>query len=204
VRIGPERGEVFERRLTPSREEVRDWIRSLPAPAAVTYDAGPSGFGLARYLIGAGIDCVMAAPSKLQRPSGDRVKTDTRDARHLARLLHPGQVVAVTIPSIEREAARDLVRAREDCRADLMTARHRLSKLLLRQGIFYYGGQPWTGKHELWPRTQRFDTVGLQQVLRCFDDFARRSYAAAVHRVTRPGATLLLSCFSDANPVGEE
>jgi transposase len=158
-----ETGEVFQRRLTPSREEVRDWIRSLPAPAVVVYEAGPTGFGLARYLIDAGIDCVVAAPSKLQRPSGDRVKTDARDARHLARLLHLGEIVAVAIPSIEQEAARDLVRAREDCRGDLMTARHRLSKLLLRQGIVYYGGRAWTGKHELWLRTQRFATPGLQQ-----------------------------------------
>jgi transposase len=64
------------------------------------------------------IECVVAAPSKLQRPSGDRVKTDARDARHLARLLHLGEIVAVAIPSIEQEAARDLVRAREDCRGD--------------------------------------------------------------------------------------
>ena len=149
--------------LTPSREEVRDWIGSLPAPAAVVYEAGPTGFGLARYLIDAGIECVVAAPSKLQRPSGDRVKTDARDARHLARLLHLGEVVAVAIPGVEQEAARDLVRAREDCRGDLMTARHRLSKLLLRQGIVYYGGRAWTGKHELWLRTHRFATPGLQQ-----------------------------------------
>ena len=115
-------GEVFERRLTPSHEEICNWIRSLPAPAAVAYEAGPTGFGLARCLIGAGIDCVVAAPSKLQRPAGDRVKTDARDARHLARLLHLGQVAEVTIPSIEQEAARDLVRAREDCRGDLMSA----------------------------------------------------------------------------------
>ena len=65
--------------------------------------------------------CLVAAPSKLQRPSGDRVKTDARDAAHLARLLHLGQIVEVTIPSVEQEAARDLVRAREDCRGDLMT-----------------------------------------------------------------------------------
>ena len=71
-----ETGEVFQRRLTPSREEVGDWIRSLPAPAVVVYEAGPTGFGLARYLIDAGIECVVAAPSKLQRPSEDRVKTD--------------------------------------------------------------------------------------------------------------------------------
>ena len=158
-----ETGEIFQRRLTPSREEVCDWSRSLPAPAVVVYEAGPTGFGLARYLIDAGIECVVAAPSKLQRPSGDRVKTDARDARHLARLLHLGEIVAVAIPTVEQEAARDLVRAREDCRGDLMTARHRVSKLLLRQGIVYYGGRAWTGKHELWLRTQRFDTPGLQQ-----------------------------------------
>ena len=129
----------------------------------VVYEAGPTGFGLARYLIDAGIECAVAAPSKLQRPLGDRVKTDARDARHLARLLHLGEIVAVAIPTVEQEAARDMVRARADCRGDLMSARHRVSKLLLRQGIVYYGGRAWTGKHELWLRTQRFDTPGLQQ-----------------------------------------
>jgi transposase len=82
---------------------------------------------------------------------------------HLARLLNLGEIVAVTIPSIEQEAARDLVRAREDCRGDLMSARHRLSKLLVRQGIVYSGGKTWTGKHELWLRRQRFVTPGLQE-----------------------------------------
>ena len=71
----------------------------LPAPVAVTYEAGPTGFGLARALICAGVDCRVAAPSKLQRPSGDRVTTDARDAAHLARLLHLGQIVEVAIPS---------------------------------------------------------------------------------------------------------
>ena len=134
----------------------------LPGPVAATYEAGPTGFGLARALIAAGIDCSVAAPSKLQRPSGDRVKTDARDARHLARLLHLGQIAEVTIPGIEQEAARDFVRAREDCRGDLMSARHRVSKLLLRQGIVYYGGKAWTAKHEQWLRRHRFDTPALQ------------------------------------------
>ena len=92
---------------------------------------------------------MVAAPSKLQSPAGDRVKTDRRDARHLARLLHLNEIVAVTVPSVTQEAARDLVRAREATRKDLMSARHRVSKLLLRQGIVYYGGRAWTGKHEL-------------------------------------------------------
>jgi len=157
-----ETGEVFERRLTPNHQEILEWIRSLPGRAAVTYEAGPTGFGLARFLLGAGIVCLVAAPSKLQRPSGDRVKTDTRDARHLARLLHLGEIVSVTIPSVEQEAARDLVRAREDVRGDLMAARHRISKLLLRQGIVYSGGKAWTGKHQVWLRTHMFTVPGLQ------------------------------------------
>ncbi len=155
-------GEVVERRLIPDHREILEWIVGLPAPVIVTYEAGPTGFGLARALEAAGIDCVVAAPSKLQRPSGDRVKTDVRDARHLARLLHLGEVTAVTVPSVEQEAARDLVRAREDCRGDLMAARHRLSKLLLRQGIVYYGGNAWTTRHEAWLRTHRFQARGLQ------------------------------------------
>ena len=76
-------GEVFERRLTPDHGEIREWIGSLPGPVAVVYEAGPTGYGLARSLLSTGINCVVAAPSKLQRPSGDRVKTDARDARHL-------------------------------------------------------------------------------------------------------------------------
>ncbi len=68
----------------------------------------------------------------------------------------------MTIPTARQEAARDLVRAREDCRGDLMTARHRISKLLLRQGIVYSGGKAWTGRHEIWLRGQRFDNPALQ------------------------------------------
>ena len=155
-------GEVFERRLTPNHQDVLEWLRTLPGRVAVTYEAGPTGFGLARFLIAAGVVCLVAAPSKLQRPSGDRIKTDARDAAHLARLLHLGQIVEVAIPSAEQEAARDLVRAREDCRGDLMSARHRVSKLLLRQGIIYSGGRTWTGKHEVWLRGQRFGAAPLQ------------------------------------------
>jgi transposase len=152
---------LFERRLTPDHGDIAGWVRSLPGPVAVTYEAGPTGFGLARFLTGQGITCLVAAPSKLQRPSGDRVKTDVRDARHLARLLHLGEIVAVTVPSVEREAARDLVRAREDVRGDLMAARHRLSKLLLRQGIVYRGGKAWTANHDRWLQAQTFTLPSL-------------------------------------------
>src|SRR3954467_6631394 len=134
-------GELFERRLSPDHREIADWVRSLPGPVAVTYEAGPTGFGLARFLIGHGIACLVAAPSKLQRPVGDRVKTDVRDARHLARLLHLAQIVEVTIPSAEQEAARDLVRAREDCRGDLMSSRHRVSNCFCARGSCIQAGE---------------------------------------------------------------
>jgi len=148
--------------MTAAHDEIIEWVRSLPGPASAVYEAGPTGFGLARAFTAAGIDCQVLAPSKLIRPSGDRVKTDARDARHLARLLHLGDVVAVAVPSVAQEAARDLVRAREDCRGDLMSVRHRISKLLLRQGIVYYGGEAWTGKHEQWLRQQRLENFGQQ------------------------------------------
>jgi transposase len=151
-------GELVQARLSPSHEQIQGWLAGLPGPVAVTYEAGPTGFGLARVLDAAGIRCVVAAPSKLQRPAGNRVKTDAKDAVHLARLLRLDEITAVTIPTVAAEAARDLVRAREDCRGDLMRARHRLSKLLLRQGIVYAGGQAWTGAHELWLRRQWFDS----------------------------------------------
>jgi transposase len=155
-------GEVFRKRLTPCHEHIREWLRALPGPVAVAYEAGPTGFGLARTLAADGIRCVVAAPSKLQRPCGDRVKTDARDAMHLARLLRMDELTPVALPTPEQEAARDLVRAREDCRGDLMRARHRLSKLLLRQGIIYSGGRAWTGGHDAWLRRQRFDNRATQ------------------------------------------
>jgi transposase len=147
-------GELIQAKLTPSHEHIRSWILDLPGPVAVTYEAGPTGFGLHRHLSAAGIRCEVAAPSKLQKPSGDRVKTDARDAVHLARLLRLDEITAVAIPAAAQEAARDLVRAREDCRGDLMRARHRLSKLLLRHGIVYYDGDAWTGKHDAWLRRE--------------------------------------------------
>jgi transposase len=155
-------GELFQTKLTPSHEHVRSWLDGLPGPVAVAYEAGPTGFGLFRSLTAAGIRCEVVAPSKLQRPSGDRVKTDAKDAIHLARLLRLDEFTPVSIPTVEEENARDLVRAREDCRGDLMGARHRLSKLLLRQGIVYSGGQAWTGAHDAWLRRQRFDSAALQ------------------------------------------
>jgi transposase len=100
-----------------------------------------------------GVECVVAAPSKIPRASGDRVKTDRRDAEHLVRLLLAGKLHPVRIPGDEEEALRDLVRAREQVRVDLMRSRHRLSKLLLRHGIRFDDGRAWTDRHRQWLAT---------------------------------------------------
>lgn len=157
-------GELIRARLCPEVDSVLGWLAGLPGPCRVVYEAGPTGFGLARALSAAGIDCVVAAPSKLHRPAGDRVKTDARDAMLLARLLRLDEITAVRVPTLEQESARDLVRAREDARGDLMRARHRLSKLLLRHGIVYCGGKAWTGTHDAWLRRQglRLPTTALR------------------------------------------
>ena len=161
--IDTKTGELFKERLVPKDEVVLDWLRRLPGPVAVAYEAGPTGFGLSRAVTSAGIRCVVAAPSKLVRPSGDRVKTDARDALLLARLLRNDDLTPVRVPSITQEAARDLVRAREDVRGDLMRSRHRVTKLLLRHGDLYCGGGAWTGRHLHWLNQQRFAQPGTQQ-----------------------------------------
>lgn len=155
-------GEVFKTTLVAANDEVIQWLRQLPGPVATTYEAGPTGFGLYRALTAQGIRCEVAAPSKLTRPSGDRVKTDAKDALLLAQLLQVGQITSVRVPSVSQEAARDLVRAREDVRGDLMRARHRVSKLLLRHGHVYYSGKAWTGAHDAWLHRIRFDQYGTR------------------------------------------
>ena len=146
-----ESGELVVRRLPGTTRELVEFLVGLPGPTRVAYEAGPTGFGLARALESAGVGCVIAAPGKIERPATDRVKTDRRDAERLLRLLMIGGLHAVRVPSIEEEALRDLVRAREDVRGDLMRARHRLSKLLLRHDVRFDGpGNAWTAHHRRW------------------------------------------------------
>ncbi|MDO5699724.1 MAG: transposase [Dermatophilus congolensis] len=144
-------GELVERAVSPRPECVVAFVEEIAGehgPVLVTYEAGPTGYGLARALHAAGYRVQVAAPSKLLRPVGDRVKTDRRDAVLLARLARNDDIVPVAVPSIAAESARDLSRAREDARGALMSARHRLSKLLLRHGHVYEGGTAWTTAHE--------------------------------------------------------
>jgi transposase len=144
-------GEMRTRRLPGATCEVVAFCATLPGPTKVAYEAGPTGYGLARALHAAGIGCVVAAPGKIERPAQDRVKTDQRDAERVLRLLMIDGLHAVRVPGSEEEALRDLVRAREALRADLMRARQRLSKLLLRHDIIYEDTpSAWTARHRAW------------------------------------------------------
>ena len=146
-----ESGELVVRRLPGATIDVVQFCAGLPGPVRVAYEAGPTGFGLARALEAAGVGCVVAAPGKIERPASDRVKTDRRDAERLLRLLMIGGLRPVRVPTSTEEALRDLVRAREDVRGDLMRARHRLSKLLLRHDVRFDGtAGAWTTHHRAW------------------------------------------------------
>ena len=103
------------------------------------YEAGPCGFGIARRLKQLGVECDVVAPSMTPKRSGDRVKTDKRDARKLARLLRAGELTAVYIPEATDEAMRDLCRARTDAVDDRRRSRYRLKGFLLRHGYRYQG-----------------------------------------------------------------
>jgi transposase len=154
-------GEVRSCSAPLATTELIAWLRAQGEAVSVAYEAGPTGYVLARACEAARIPCLVAAPSKIAAAPGDRVKTDRRDALRLAKLLRLGELTAVRVPSPSEEAARDLVRAREDARSDLMRARHRLSKLLLRQGLVWEG-TTWTVAHERWLAAQRFEERGLR------------------------------------------
>ena len=108
-------------------------------PITCCYEAGPCGFELQRALAGHHIPCDVIAPALIPRRPGDRIKTDRRDASQLAILSRAGALTPIHIPTEQEEAARDLLRCREDIRADLLRARHRLSKFLLRHAASHRG-----------------------------------------------------------------
>ena len=146
--------------LPYDEEAVERVLRRWPG-VRCCYEAGPTGFGLYRQLIGRGIDCSVVAPGLVPQRPGDRIKTDPRDARKLARLLAGGLLEPIHVPSRELEAARDLVRAREDARLDRMRDRHRLSKFCLRHGRVLPTSS-WTVMRRKWLGEQRFEFAAQQ------------------------------------------
>jgi transposase len=156
--LDPAVGELRVCKLRMPPVEVVSFLAGLGAGVRAVYEAGPTGFGLARAARERGIDVRVAAPGSIPKGAGDRVKTDRRDAARMVRLLAAGELSFAFVPSVEDECFRDLVRSIEDVRGDLMRARHRLSKFQLRRGERYPGpGHAWTSRHMSWLRSRTFD-----------------------------------------------
>jgi transposase len=172
-----ETGEVRSFRLPGDAQEAAAFCSGLARPVRATYEAGPTGYGLARELQRRGIECIVCAPGKIPRAPSERVKTDRRDAEHLVRLLLAGKLHPVRVPGPAEEALRDLVRAREDVRVDLMRARHRLSKLLLRHGV-RFEDRAWTERHARWLAAVELEHAAAQATLLDY----RGAVDALVHR----------------------
>src|SRR6266581_6917335 len=153
--------ELLEERTLPHDEEAVERVLRRWPGVRCCYEAGPTGFGLYRHLVERGIECAVVAPGLVPQRPGDRVKTDPRDACKLARLYAGGLLEPIYVPSPEFEAARDLVRAREDARLDRMRDRHRLSKFCLRHGRLL-PTSAWTVSRRRWLAEQRFAFAAQQ------------------------------------------
>ncbi len=181
-----------------------------PGTVHVAYEAGPTGYGLYRALEAAGIPCVVVAPSKTPIVSGDRVKTDRRDAAKLARFLRLGELVPVTPPGEEVEALRDVVRAREDAVHAQRRARQQLSSFLLRHDRKWSEKTAWTQGHVDWIRSQRFHSEAQQRVLEDYvqevERQTQRLSEASEHVETLAPKTqpcaLLYQCLQSMRGVG--
>ena len=164
--------------------KLRSRLRRLgrPEELRIAYEAGPTGYGLHRRLTQDGFDCRVVAPSLTPKLSSDQVKTDRRDALKLARFLRSGDLTAIYVPTPADEALRDLFRARQDAKRAQLSARHQLSKFLLRHDLPWRGGKcHWTLSHLEWIAKLRFDEPALQ--LTCTD---------YLHEVERLGSRIAL------------
>jgi len=141
---------VFLGEIGTRQTDLDKLLRRLRAktPALVfAYEAGPTGYGVHRYLTGQGVECQVIAPSMIPKKPGDKVKTDRRNAVDLARLLRSGDLTRVYVPTVEDEALRDLCRARDAARLTLKNAKLRLKAFLLRLGLHYVGRADWNAAH---------------------------------------------------------
>ncbi len=137
-------------------------------PVRCCYEAGPCGFELQRFMAAHHVPCEVIAPALIPRRPGDRIKTDRRDAGQLAVLYRANALTPIHIPTESEEAARDLLRCREDIRADLLRARHRLSKFLLRHGRRFTATKAWTKRYDAWLRAHTWAIPALDQTHRAY------------------------------------
>lgn len=163
--LRPDAADPELREIPNTPEHVRRLVTRLMRDGAVKacYEAGVSGYDLYRRLVALGVACEVIAPALTPRRPGQRVKTDRRDAAKLVRLFRAGELTAIHVPDETEEAARDLIRCRDDVRRDVLRWRHRVLKLLARHGRTYLAGKNWSQAHWRWIRSQQFDRPPLQR-----------------------------------------
>jgi len=181
----------LEWRIANEAQAIRKMLKRVaglaPGDVRYCYEAGPCGYALQRQIISwSDASCMLVAPSLIPRKPGERIKTDRRDARKLAQLFRAGLLSEVQPLTEQDEAARDLSRAREDLREDLVRARHRLGKFLLRRAItFTPGKRAWTLAHRRWLDSLRFDnpadSVVAADYLLAIDQIEQRIKSLLVH-----------------------
>lgn len=163
-----------------NRDSLLKLLKKLQKPGRqlrFCYESGPCGYEIYRYLTARGISCVVAATSLIPTKAGDKVKTDKRDAKKLARLFRSGELTPVWVPDEAQEALRDLVRSREDSVRDLQRKRHQLGKFLLRLGIHPpQGVRNWSAKHLKWLEALKIELSAHQVVL---NDYRNAMFQAA-------------------------
>lgn len=168
--------------ISHTPEAIRKLVKKLGKPEnlKVCYEAGPTGYPLYRMFMSMGIECDVIAPSLIPQKPGERVKTDKRDAMSLAGLFRAGELTSIYVPSEEDEALRDLVRAREDVKEDILRIKHRITKLLLRYGIRspQKVGKNWSAKYREWIYTVKFEyrpvRIAFQEYLQILHEAEQR------------------------------
>ncbi len=159
-------------------DKVIHKLQSTGRTLHVVYEAGPCGYAIYRHLTAKQIDCAVSAPSMTPKKSGDRVKTDRRDAISLARLHRAGELTAVYVPKEDDEAMRDLSRAREDAKRAETKARQQLQALLLRHNIRYTGKSAWSAPHLRWLTKIKLahpaQQIAFQEYVTAIDEAAER------------------------------
>src|SRR5271157_2945307 len=158
---GGREGEVrFLGEIDSNMAAITQLVRKLEANyerITFCYEAGPTGYELQRHIKTLGHECLVVAPSLIPKKTGDRVKTNRRDAVSLVKLLRAGELTAVWVPDRHHEAMRDLTRAREAAMMDLRRKRQQVSAFLLRQGLHYCGKNTWSKPHMNWLASQKLE-----------------------------------------------
>ena len=167
--------------ITNTKKSVLKLIGKLSPDGEVLgfcYEAGPCGYELYRWIKETGHDCDVVAPSKIPKKSGERVKTDRRDAVKLASLHRSGELTAVWVPDEEQEAMRDLSRAREEMKRVELQLKQRVGAFLLRHGKRYTAGKcKWTQRFYRWLSEVKMEFPVQQIVLEDYVEAVKQAEA---------------------------